>query len=79
MPEHAIIIGKVMFDWKAGLEALGNLVDDDGEVCWRNAFSADPGVTKCPGCSKYYWKEADKLKCPTCNKEWEPFNNRQCG
>lgn len=45
-------------------EAAAHVIDDDGEVNWRAAFFADPGVTQCPSCSEYLWWEGAILECP---------------
>lgn len=39
------------------------IVDGNGVVNWGIAMRADPGVTQCPKCKEYLWKEAPKLEC----------------
>jgi hypothetical protein len=46
--------------------AMDNVVDAAGEVNWKAAFYADPGVKKCPGCDEYYWDEASVMECTVC-------------
>lgn len=46
--------------------SLDNAVYEDGEPNWGVLFRADPGVKKCPGCSKFFWNEAAVLECPDC-------------
>ena len=45
-----------------------NVVDEDGNVNWRAAFSADPGVIECPGCGIFLWREGTKVECPDCGE-----------
>lgn len=70
---RAILIEGQPFDWNEGAKALVNAVDANGEVNWRAAFNADPGVTKCTKCNEYYWAEGTKLKCPDCGNEFDTF------
>jgi len=74
MPRHAKILGKESDHWDKTGKALRESVNENGEVNWANAFMADPGVTKCPVCQEYYWKEADLLECPDCETTWNPFD-----
>lgn len=74
---RAIILEGKPFDWKEGEEALSNAVSADGQVNWRAAMCADPGVTKCPHCQEYYWAEGTKLKCLDCLMEFDTYKKEQ--
>lgn len=69
-----IIIDPPNFDqaevWKGCNEAAANLTHPDGEVNWRNAFAADPGVCSCPACDEYYWNLGRVQKCAECGFEY---------
>lgn len=65
-----IILEGEAFPWDKPNPA-GKVVDDDGEVNWRAASFADPGVMKCPKCAEYLWREGVRVRCPTCNNEFE--------
>ena len=66
-----IIIEGEEFDWDRGSKAMTHVIADDGEVNWMAAASADPGVTSCPSCKEYYWREGKKVKCKECGCIWE--------
>lgn len=52
--------------------AMDNVVDAAGEVNWKAAFYADPGVKKCPGCEEFYWDEASVMECAneSCKRQF---------
>ena len=54
------------------VDKCGGLQHDDGEVNWRAAFGADPGLSSCPACHQPYWAWGTKLKCilNTCGFEF---------
>ena len=58
------------FDWESGKEAMDHIVDDDGNINWRAAFYADPGIMSCPKCKEKYWREGNKVECTTCGTIW---------
>jgi len=65
-----IILSGPAFDWDEGARYQANAVVD-GEVNWRAAMFADPGVMKCPGCGEFLWREGHVVKCPHCSHEWD--------
>lgn len=71
---HPTVLAGTPFDWAEGAKAAGQVVDADGEVNWRAAFNADPGVSKCPKCSTMHWWEGDRIRCAFtgCGAEWTP-------
>lgn len=48
------------------VEKCGGVIDDDGEVNWRAAFSADPGITSCPKCRAQHWAWGRIVQCARC-------------
>jgi hypothetical protein len=72
MSSHAKILNssKWRFNWEEADKALNNAVNDDGSINWGAAMSADPGVSKCPGCEKFFWAEAEHLECTNCGTKW---------
>lgn len=68
------VISGPPFDWGEAAKASESVIDDDGEVNWRAAFNADPGVSKCPKCSTMHWWEGDRIRCAFagCGHEWSP-------
>lgn len=68
--KHAKIIEGEPFDWKAGKEAMDHVVRNSGDINWRAAFSADPGVTHCPKCKTHFWAEGKKLECTECETQF---------
>lgn len=67
--KHARLISGAYKDaWNE--QAMDNVVYPDGEVNWRAAFAADPGVKKCPGCDEYYWDEASVMECTNCKTQF---------
>jgi len=68
----AKIIKGAGFDWKEGEEASKHVMHEDGSVNWKAAFSADPGVCRCPGCGEYYWWEGELLECLECGRQFVP-------
>ena len=70
--KRPIILSGNPFDWEQGQKAMLNAVDDKGEVDWRNAFAADPGVMRCPGCQIWLWNEGEEVECPDCHTVFEP-------
>ena len=69
--ERPIIIEGEEFDWDAGSKAMTSVINHDGEINWRAAAAADPGVTSCPNCKEYYWREGSKVKCKKCGCIWK--------
>ena len=68
--KRAIILEGRPFDWDEGAEAMKHVVNADGTINHRAAMCADPGVTKCPKCSEYFWAEGVKLRCSECGNEF---------
>jgi len=72
-----IVIDPPDFDqhaaWKEchdAVEKCGGIQDADGEVNWRAAFSADPGVCSCPACGESYWCWGRRQRCRKCGFEY---------
>jgi len=63
--KHARIISGAYED-AFNKDALDNVVRPDGEINWRAAMWADPGVKSCPKCKAHYWNEAAVMECPDC-------------
>lgn len=72
----AKILTGAPFDWQGAQKHAASAVDDRGEVDWRAAAFADPGVTKCPGCGAFYWNEGDTVECLDCGAQWETANGK---
>ena len=68
----AVLLDGERFDWQEGAKAAAACVREDGEVDWRAAYSADPGVTRCPKCGTYHWREGTRRRCAFagCGQEW---------
>lgn len=64
--KHPIILEGKPFDWASGGLALLDAVDEQGNINWRSAFAADPGVMICLGCGLYLWHEGESVECPDC-------------
>lgn len=71
MQSPRIIEGE-SFDWEEGNRHMENVVDDDGNTSMYHAMGADPGVTKCPNCGKFYWREGTLVECKKCETRWNP-------
>jgi hypothetical protein len=52
------------------VEKCGGLTDGDGEVNWRAAFGADPGICTCPACHQQYWAWGRRHRCRQCGFEY---------
>jgi len=74
MKSPIILKGKA-FDWEAAAPKASNAVDDKGEVNWRNAMAADPGVMKCPNCGIFLWREGELVECPDCGEQFSTMRN----
>lgn len=74
---HARIITGLAFDWDEAKKYADNVVDDSGEVNWRNAFFADPGVMSCPKCDACYWAEGHGVECTGCGHRWYTCEPRE--
>lgn len=74
MPRDPIVTDPPDFNqaevWAACNEAAANCFYPDGEVNWRNAMSADPGVCSCPACHEYYWNLGRVQRCAECGFEY---------
>lgn len=66
-----VILEGVPFDWEASKKMSERVVNDEGEVSWFAAMSADPGCMQCPSCGEYLWREGRKVQCPECEHVWE--------
>jgi len=73
--KNAIILRGKPFDWEAAKPAAQNVVDEEGEVNWRNAMNADPGVMKCPNCDVLLWREGEFVECPDCHHQFSTGRN----
>ena len=64
------------------VEKCGGLTDDDGEVNWRAAFGADPGICSCPNCHQAFWAWGRKVECTECHFQfptnWWPEYSYGC-
>ena len=70
-----IIYGPYENAWDG--EASANVVNEEGDINWRAAFTADPGVRRCE-CGLYLWDEARVLECPDCEAwGWSKHDNRK--
>ncbi len=58
------------FDWEGAKEASDHVIDAHGEVNWKAASMADPGVTSCPDCGEYHWAEGVILECGACSSHF---------
>jgi hypothetical protein len=67
--KHAKIISGALKD-PFSEEAAANVIDDQGEVNWRAAMWADPGVKSCPKCKTHYWNEAAVMECTDCGAQF---------
>jgi len=65
--ERPIIHSGEPFDWDS---PKPDVVDDDGNVNWRAAMMADPGVMSCPACEAHLWAEGHEVECPHCGHRW---------
>ncbi len=72
MQRAKIVEGKP-YDWDSGAEAMRNVVSADGQINYKAAMCADPGVTKCPKCETYYWAEGVKLQCLKCDEIFSTY------
>lgn len=72
MIKDPIILEGPGFDWERGEEVSKHVINSEGNVNWKAASMADPGVMKCPSCGIYLWWEGDKVKCPDCGHIWRP-------
>jgi hypothetical protein len=62
--KRGIPISGPAFDWEQAEKAQQHVIDETtGEVNWKAAMAADPGVVKCPGCGEYVWAEAPRMRC----------------
>ena len=52
------------------VDQCGGVTYPDGEVNWRAAFGADPGVCSCPACHQMYWAWGTKQRCVVCGFEY---------
>lgn len=68
--KRAKIIEGLPFDWERGADAMRKSVYPDGEVNWKAAFSADPGVMSCPFCDETMWHEGVVVECVTCKQQF---------
>ncbi len=70
--KRAVILEGHPFDWEEGARAAKHAIDDDGQVNWKAAFCADPGVVSCPACGVSHWREGTRVRCAMedCKHEW---------
>jgi hypothetical protein len=55
---------------KSYVEKCGGLTHRGGDVNWRAAFGADPGICSCPVCQQQYWAWGTKQRCRQCGFEY---------
>lgn len=67
---NAKVLSGTRFDWDEAKQYADNVVDKNGDVNWRNAFWADPGVMSCPKCGAMYWAEGHAVECTGCGERW---------
>lgn len=72
---EAIVVDPPGFDVKAGWawcheQSKDGCVYPDGEVNWRAAFSADPGIVSCPVCQQMHWAWGRRQRCTVCEFEY---------
>jgi hypothetical protein len=70
MPTAPIILSGTPFDWEEAAREASDVVDADGNVDWHAAAAADPGVMRCPACKLLLWNEGERVRCPSCDYEW---------
>lgn len=75
---HPKILEGPVFDYEYGKKCMDNLFYADGEVNWMAAHNADPGVTQCPTCFTYFWKDGRVLECTECGTQWEAWQLTSC-
>jgi hypothetical protein len=56
--------------WAKCNEAAKHVERPDGEVNWKAAFSADPGVCSCPACRRMHWAWGSVQRCSGCGFEY---------
>jgi len=69
--KRPIILQGEPFDWQAGGQAMESAVGESGQVNWRAAAMADPGVMRCPDCNVWLWREGQKVECPHCHTTFD--------
>ncbi len=52
------------------VEECGGVTSKNGEVNWRAAFGADPGVCSCPSCGRNHWAFGNRQRCTRCAFEY---------
>lgn len=52
------------------VDKCGGMTHEDGDVNWRAAFGADPGVCSCPACHQMYWAWGKQQRCVDCGFEY---------
>ena len=74
---NPIVIDPPDFDQEAAwkeyseyVEKCGGIQHEDGDVNWRAAFGADPGVCSCPACGEFYWMWGRRQRCVKCGFEY---------
>ncbi len=63
----------VSAEWKECadyVDRCGGVTYPGGEVNWRAAFGADPGVCTCPSCHVYHWAFGNRQRCTQCGFEY---------
>lgn len=76
MIKRAFIVRGMPFDWEKGSQAINQVVDPDGNVNWKAACSADPGVIHCPTCETYFWREGVELECSSCGTHFQTLDGK---
>lgn len=72
-----IVIDPPNFDQKSAwgecrdyVDKCGGVVNEAGEVNWRAAHAADPGICSCPACGEMYWCWGNVQRCRACTFEY---------
>lgn len=81
MIHDPIVINPPNFDQKAAwgecAEASANIVHANGDVNWKAASCADPGVVGCPCCDTSHWNWGNVQRCTKCGwvypTDWWPM------
>lgn len=52
------------------VDKCGGLTHEGGEINWRAAAGADPGICSCPACGEMFWCWGSKQRCAVCGFEY---------
>lgn len=82
MKRLTIIEGR-RFDWQQAEREVDAEIKTHGEMTYRAAFMADPGILSCPFCDTMHWHEGTVVECAECgqrfNADWRAVARRATG